>query len=456
MTDGKATRTTIASLGKLSCWQQFKTIGTHCMTDQPNDAAHTREMLGKLRIDRNRPPTRSRPAWLAPLGGAAVVAALAAGAWMFMQKDAVPPSVATVIVEAPAGANNRGSGNSVLDASGYVIARRQATVSAKVTGKVIEVLIEEGLQVEEGQVLARLDDSIPRGEYELSEARLEAAQAGLQELDTQLQQARLDERRAADLVARELVSAAEGDRTRLLREGVEARLARTRADIRVSKSALAVQQRMLDDLTIRAPFRGVIVAKAAQPGEMISPISAGGGFTRTGIGTLVDMDSLEVEVDVNEAYINRVQAEQPVTVVLNAYPQLQIKGRVIAIIPTADRNKATVRVRIGFVERDERVLPDMGVKVSFLEDTQLISAADGDGAVLLPRLETASLRGTGANRFVFVVTADNTLEQRSVRTGEIVGSQTRIEAGVVPGERVLLGARDGSEVAFTAGMLVAP
>ena len=385
-----------------------------------------------------------------------MVAALAAGAWMFMHKDAVPPTVATVIVEAPASTNSGGSGNSVLDASGYVIARRQATVSANVTGKVIEVLIEEGLQVEEGQVLARLDDSIPRGEYELSEARLEAAQASLQELDTQLQQTRLDERRAADLVARELVSAAEADRTRLLREGVEARLERTRADIRVSKSALALQQRMLDDLTIRAPFRGVIVAKAAQPGEMISPISAGGGFTRTGIGTLVDMDSLEVEVDVNEAYINRVQAEQPVTVVLNAYPQLQIKGRVIAIIPTADRNKATVRVRIGFVDRDERVLPDMGVKVSFLEDTQLISAAGGDGAVLLPRLETASLRGTGANRFVFVVKADNTLEQRSVRTGEIVGSQTRIEAGVVPGERVLLGARDGSEVAFTAGMLVAP
>ena len=426
------------------------------MTDQPNDAAQTREMLGKLRIDRNAPPSRRRPAWLAPLGGVAVVAAIAAGAWMFMHKDAVPPTVATVIVEAPASPNSGGSGNSVLDASGYVIARRQATVSAKVTGKVIEVLIEEGLQVEEGQVLARLDDSIPRGEYELSEARLEAAQASLQELDTQLQQARLDERRAADLVARELVSAAEGDRTRLLREGVEARLERTRADIRVSKSALALQQRMLDDLTIRAPFRGVIVAKAAQPGEMISPISAGGGFTRTGIGTLVDMDSLEVEVDVNEAYINRVQAEQPVTVVLNAYPQLQIKGRVIAIIPTADRNKATVRVRIGFVERDERVLPDMGVKVSFLEDTQLISAADGEGAVLLPRLETAGLRGTGANRFVFVVKADNTLEQRSVRTGEIVGSQTKIEAGLVPGERVLLGARDGSEVVFTAGMLVAP
>ena len=425
------------------------------MTDQVNDSAQTREMLGKLRIDRNSSVQQNRPAWIAVLAGVVVIG-LAAGAWSILHKDAVPPVISTVIVESPASADNGGRGNSVLDASGYVIARRQATVSAKITGKVSEVLIEEGMQVEEGQVLARLDDSIPQGEYELSQARLEAAQASFQELDTQLQQARLDERRTVDLVAKELVSTAEADRTRLLREGVEARQARIRADIRVSKSALAVQQRMLDDLTIRAPFRGVIVAKAAQPGEMISPISAGGGFTRTGIGTIVDMDSLEVEVDVNEAYINRVQSEQPVVVVLNAYPQLQIKGRVIAIIPTADRNKATVRVRIGFVERDDRVLPDMGVKVSFLESTVSVPAAESDPAALLPRLETVCLRGSGANRYVFVVKADNTLEQRGVRTGDAIGSQTRIEAGLVPGERVLLGARDGSEVAFTAGMLVAP
>jgi len=434
---------------------RFTTTGANCMTDQANDAAQTREMLGKLRIDRTATPGRARPAWLVPAGSFLVLVAMVTVTWAFLQKDTVPPAVATVIVEAPASGNN-GLGSSVLDASGYVIARRQATVSAKITGKVIEVLIEEGMQVEEGQILARLDDSIPRGEYELSEARLEAAVAGLQELDTQLQQARLDERRTADLVARELVAAAEADRTRLLRDGAEARLARTRADIRVSKSALAVQQRMLDDLTIRAPFRGVIVAKAAQPGEMISPISAGGGFTRTGIGTIVDMDSLEVEVDVNEAYINRVQSGQSVTVVLNAYPQLQIKGRVIAIIPAADRNKATVRVRIGFLERDARVLPDMGVKVSFFESTVPELRAGTDAAAVKPRVETACLRGTGTERFVFVVKPDNTLEQRTVRPGEVVGSQTRIETGLLAGERVLLGARDGSKIAFTDGMLVAP
>ncbi len=435
--------------------EKFQTTGIHCMTEPAHDAAQTREMLGKLRIDRAATPTRRRPGWLWPVGGLLVLAALVTGIWYFLPQDSAPPAVATVIVEGAASGSS-GAGSSVLDASGYVIARRQATVSAKVTGKVIEVLIEEGMQVEEGQVLARLDDSISRGEYELSEARLEAAQASLQELDTQLQQARLDERRTADLVARELVSTAEADRTRLLREGVEARLARTRADIRVSKSALAVQQRMLDDLTIRAPFRGVIVAKAAQPGEMISPISAGGGFTRTGIGTIVDMDSLEVEVDVNEAYINRVQSGQPVTVVLNAYPQLQIKGRVIAIIPTADRNKATVRVRIGFFERDDRVLPDMGVKVSFFESAAPEPPAGGDTVEVTPRVETACLRGTGADRHVFVVKPDNRLEQRRVEAGEVMGSQTQITTGLAAGERVLLGARDGSTINFTDGMLVAP
>ncbi len=426
------------------------------MADNGNSTADKRELLGRLRIDRSAPSGSAmhseRPRWPLVLG-IVVIAAISGGlAWMLFGKGGPPPAVSTAIVELPGGGPG-GAGSSVLDASGYVIARRQATVSAKITGKVVEVLIEEGMQVKEGQVLARLDDSIPRGEYALSAAQLSAARAGLRELDTQLRQARLDERRAADLAARKLTSQADADRTRLSREGTEARVARMQADIHVSEQALAVQQRLLDDLTIRAPFTGVVVAKAAQPGEMISPISAGGGFTRTGIGTIVDMDSLEVEVDVNEAYINRVQAEQSATVVLNAYPELQLKGRVIAIIPTADRNKATVRVRIGFVDRDSRILPDMGVKVSFLDNP---TPAATNAPAALPSIETASLRGTGDARFVFVVKADNTLEQRSVRPGKVVGARTQIAAGLAAGERVLLGARDGSDMQFTPGMAVSP
>ena len=305
-----------------------------------------RELLGKLKIDRSTPVRSRAPGWRTPaiVGGVLLLAAV--GWWFGRGAGTTPPEVATEIVQTGAAA---AANASVLDASGYVIARRQATVSAKVTGKVVEVLIEEGMAVREGQVLARLDDSIPRGELALAEARLTSAKASLRELGTQLRQSRLDEGRAAELAARKLASQADADRTRLTREGMEARIASARADIAVSESALAVQRSLLDDLTIRAPFSGVVVAKAAQPGEMISPVSAGGGFTRTGIGTVVDMESLEVEVDVNESYINRVQAAQPVEVVLNAYPDLRLAGRVIAIIPTADRNKATVRVRIGFL-----------------------------------------------------------------------------------------------------------
>jgi RND family efflux transporter MFP subunit len=256
----------------------------------------------------------------------------------------------------------------VLDATGYVVARRQATVSAKVTGKVVDVYIEEGMHVDEGQLLARLDDSIPRAQLALAESQLKAARASLDELKVEIRQAQLDLERVEGLAARKLASQADLDRARLTLEGLQARLERANQDVRVADRAAAVQRQMVTDMEIRAPFAGVVVAKAAQPGEMISPISAGGGFTRTGICTIVDMESLEVEVDVNEAYINRVQPKQPVAVSLNAYPDERIPAEVIAIIPTADRNKATVRVRIALLEKNPRVLPDMGVKVAFLND----------------------------------------------------------------------------------------
>ena len=415
-------------------------------------APDKRELLGRLKIERSVPARREAPRWRMPaiLAGAAL---LAAAGWWFVGRGAgaTPPAVATEIV--PTG-EAAAAGSSVLDASGYVIARRQATVSAKVTGKVVEVLIEEGMAVREGQVLARLDDSIPRGEFDLAASRLAAAKASLHEFDTQLRQARLDERRAAELASRKLTSQADADRTRLAREGMEARIASARAEIAVSESALAVQRSLLDDLTIRAPFAGVVVAKAAQPGEMISPISAGGGFTRTGIGTVVDMESLEVEVDVNESYINRVQPAQPVEVVLNAYPDLRLAGRVIAIIPTADRNKATVRVRIGFVTRDPRILPDMGVKVSFLPNPQ--PGGSAKAAAPKPSVSSSALRGEGGARYLLLVPDDATLVRRDVRAGRTVGDRVEIEEGVTGGERVLVGARDGSDIAFEAGMKVQP
>jgi RND family efflux transporter MFP subunit len=325
-----------------------------------------RALLGELKIDRDAPAaeTSQRPwRWFVVI---ACVAGIAFIVWFVNVPKADPVPVAPVVAAAPV-AKSAPEG-SVLDATGYVVARRKATVSAKVTGKVVDVLIEEGMRVEAGQVLARLDASIPRAELALAESQLASARAGLEELNVQIRQAELDLHRTEGLAARKLASAADLDRAQLTLQGLQARLDRQRSDVVVAQRGASVQRQLLDDMEIRAPFTGIVVDKAAQPGEMISPISAGGGFTRTGICTIVDMDSLEVEVDVNEAYINRVQPKQPVSVALNAYPDDRIPAEVIAIIPTADRNKATVRVRIGLLEKSPKVLPDMGVKVAFLDE----------------------------------------------------------------------------------------
>jgi RND family efflux transporter MFP subunit len=329
-----------------------------------------RALLDELKIDRGvavdeqpRRPIR----WFALI---AAVAGIAFMAWYVVFPKADPaavaaPVVATPVMTAPKPAAIEGS---VLDATGYVVPRRQATVSAKTTGKVVEVFIEEGMRVQEGQVLARLDASTQRAELALSESQLASARSGLEEMKVQIRQAELDLQRTQGLAARKLASAADLDRVQLTLEGLQARLERQEREVVVADRAASVHRQLVDDMEIRAPFAGVVTAKAAQPGEMISPVSAGGGFTRTGICTIVDMESLEVEVDVNEAYINRVQPKQPVSVALNAYPDEHIPAEVIAIIPTADRNKATVRVRIALLEKNPRVLPEMGVKVAFLED----------------------------------------------------------------------------------------
>ena len=342
-------------------------MGGRWMEERAEERTDKKALLNELRIDRQETAQRRRPVWwftaIAVIGGG-IFAAWTFGVPML---SAAPVQVETVFAQAIVDIPASGS---VLDATGYVVARRQATVSSKTTGKVLEVLIEEGMTVEQGQLLAVLDDSIPRARMALAESQLDASLAALDEIRVDIRQAELDVERTRNLARRQLASQAELDRDQLALEALQARLNRTERDIVVAERGLAVQRQQLEDMEIRAPFAGVVIAKAAQPGEMISPVSAGGGFTRTGICTIVDMDSLEVEVDVNEAYINRVFAKQPATATLNAYPELKIPAEVIATIPAADRNKATVRVRIGFLQRDSRILPDMGVKVAFLEERE--------------------------------------------------------------------------------------
>ena len=408
-------------------------------------------LLNELKIDRDDASGGRRPLkWMVAL---AVVGGIAFVGWAFGRPyiggaDLAAAEVRTVLVRTTSTAT---PGGSVLDATGYVVARRQATVSSKTTGKVVEVLIEEGMTVEEGQLLAVLDASIPEARLALSESQLESARALVDEIRVDIRQGALDYSRTRDLAERDLASQAELDRARLVLQGLQARLKRTERDIEVAGRSLAVQRREVSDMEIRAPFGGVVIAKAAQPGEMISPISAGGGFTRTGICTIVDMDSLEVEVDVNEAYINRVYPDQPVTVTLNAYPDFPIPAGVIATIPAADRNKATVRVRIGFRERDPRILPDMGVRVAFLEEGDATPEAPVE-AILVPKTAVASAEG---QRYVWVVSESGDdrgmVARREVTVGRSEGSRIQVTAGLSNGERIVAAAAesalsDGDEI----------
>jgi RND family efflux transporter MFP subunit len=302
-----------------------------------------------------------------------------------------------------------------------------------VTGKVTAVFIEEGIVVKENQLLATLDDSSEQAQYNLSMSQLRAAEAGKKEVSVQLDESRLTLKRTQELAADRLASQADLDDAKLAVDSFTARLESVHRDIAVAEQRVKLQQQRLDDLEIRAPFTGVVIAKAAQPGEMISPISAGGGFTRTGICTIVDMDSLEIEVDVNEAYINRVSPGQGVTATLNSYQDWKIPAEVITIIPTADRNKATVRVRIAFLDKDSRILPDMGVKVSFMEEQTEQSEPELLTGVLVP--PTAISQSDNQN-FVFVVN-NQLLQKKQVKLGGRVGDQRNVVSGLESGEVIV-------------------
>ena len=396
------------------------------------------DRLKELRIDRNeRPKTSRRGPWI--VVGIVVLLALAAIGWWFTQRETAP-QVRVAVVEGPS--SSTPGNNTVLDASGYVTARLQATVSSKVTGKIVEVMVEEGMEIEEGQLLARLDDSLVRRQLALAEAELEASRRAVAETEVRLAEAELDLGRTRELVAADVSSQAALDSAQAEVDALRARIDLSRDQVVVAERALALRQQELSDTEIRAPFSGVAVTKNAQPGEMISPVSAGGGFTRTGVCTLVDMGSLEIEVDVNEAYINRVRDSMPVEAVLDAYPQWRIPASVITTVPTADRQKATVRVRIGFDALDPRILPDMGVKVSFLEETEPTPAAAEPDEEPLPTIPASALVRDGERDVVFVV-AGGTVERRAVGLGETRGDRVEVASGLSIGERVVVAGGDG-------------
>ena len=384
--------------------------------------------LAALRIERE-PERPGAGRWILWIGLLILRSGGGFAGWRwFTRERPIEVQVATVSMRAA------GTQGAVLNASGYVTARRRATVSSKITGKVIEVNVEEGMMVKEGQVLARLDASGPRAALALAEAQAEAARRGLRENEVRLEQARLAERRVTQLLTDRIVSQSQVDQAKADADSIEAHIAALREQISVSERQIQVEQAELSNYVIRAPFGGVAVSKDAQPGEMVSPVSAGGGFTRTGICTIVDMNSLEIEVDVNESYISRVKPGQEVVAVLDAYPDWMIPSRVITTVPTADRQKATVLVRIGFNELDPRILPDMAIKVSFLRDADESAAPVAQSTTLTPR---ATIKTEGGNSFAFVVRGDG-VERRAVRLGDADGDRVEVLAGLQPGDRVVV------------------
>jgi RND family efflux transporter MFP subunit len=402
-------------------------------------------LLAQLRLNRGPEPESSRPGIWWIFAGIAALVVLGIGAWLLFGTEGGVP--VHVVVARESTGSSGASGASLLDASGYVVARRQATVSSKITGKVLEVLIEEGQHVAANEILARLDDSNSRARLQQASAQIAQSQANLQAAETALNDAQPIYKREEQIRARALISAQDFDAAKATYNAAAAAFAVAQRAVAVARATLEVAQREEDDTVVRAPFAGIVTVKAAQPGEMVSPVSAGGGFTRTGIGTVVDMDSLEVEVDVNENFINRVRSGQPATIRLNAYPDWEIPGEVIAIIPTADRTKATVKVRVGFKHRDARILPEMGARVSFLENAAPGGAHAPVQRAILVAPEAVQVNGdTGS---VFLLHADK-VEQRTVKLGAQSAQGQIVLSGIEVGAKLAIAVNgklsDGAKV----------
>jgi RND family efflux transporter MFP subunit len=337
----------------------------------------------------------------------------------------------------------------VLQATGYITARRQATVSTQITGTLTQVLIEEGDRVEKGQVIARLEDSSLRAGLNVAQANIQSAQAQVAHAQAQLAQATADSRRQDELAASGMVSKQAAEQARTAVATFAAQLDARRREADAARAQLASAQVNYDYTYVRAPFAGIVTAKTAQVGEIVSPLSAGGGFTRTGVGTIVDMDSLEVGVDVNESFIGQVKADMPAEAVLDAYPDWKVPAHVIAIVPSADRGKATVKVRVALEQKDARMVPDMGVRVSFLGSKPAATPAQAPKGVLVPPQAVVQRDGQSV---VFVV-ADGKAVQRSVKPApQDLGSMKLLPDAVKVGERVVVSPppslKDGSDVSI--------
>ena len=399
--------------------------------------------LGSLRIhDGQRRGSKVGKGLAIFFGGLVILAGIAGGVYAFWNNK---PIVQVATVHKPVGAGGR---EALLNASGYVTPRRRATIAAKITGRVTGVYFDEGTVVKEGQLLATLDDSDVQKALAAAKADKDSSEAAIADLQVQLKNANIELHRADQLQKAGVQTQEQLDTARMNADSLKAKIELANAQVAAAQTRIVEAQQAVDNCTIRAPFAGIVVSKDAQVGEMVSPISAGGGFTRTGIATVVDMNSNEIEVDVNESYIARVHDGQKVTAILDAYPDWEIPSHVRTIIPTADRQKATVKVRISFDKLDPRILPDMGIKVTFLGDAP--KPADAKAAQAAALVPQNAIRDDAGKKIVFLV-KDDKLERRAVTLGETRGSDTEIMAGLSVGDTVVVGGpadlRDGQSVA---------
>ncbi len=358
-----------------------------------------------------------------------------------------------VVEVATAAKPEAGGRQALLNASGYITPRRRATIAAKITGRVTGVFFDEGTRVAEGQLLATLDDADVKRALDSAKADRDASQAAIADYEVQLKNARILLHRAEQLQKAGVQTQEALDNAGTAADSLKAKIELAKQQVAASEARIGVAQQAVDNCTIRAPFGGIVVSKDAQVGEMVSPNSAGGGFTRTGIATIVDMKSNEIEVDVNESYIARVENGQQVTATLDAYPDKPIPSKVRTVIPTADRQKATVKVRITILnlEKYNFILPDMGVKVAFLENEQPAAKDKGKdkGPQAVAFIPKGAVRSDSNASFVFLV-RDGKVERRAVSLGTDRGTDVAVLAGVSPGDSLVVkgpeSLRDGDKV----------
>src|SRR5215472_12068352 len=407
--------------------------------------------LAALRIsDSKRTRGRSSRRWIWIILAVVFLGLVGAAASAFRNRK--------VEVEVAAASRPANGPTGVLNASGYVTPRRRATIAAKITGRVTGVFFDEGTRVADNQLLASLDDSDSRRALESAKADRDSSQAAIADYEVQLKNAEIELRRTQQLVKDGVSTQQALDSATMSADSLRAKIALAKQQVVAAEARIREQQQAVDNCTIRAPFAGIVVSKDAQVGEMVSPVSAGGGFTRTGIATIVDLHSNEIEVDVSESYIAKVRNDQAVNAVLDAYPDWTIPAKVRTVIPTADRQKATVKVRISFTDdthkhlidpaADPRILPDMGVKVTFLEETEKSkkNEAKSPAVALVPQ---KAIRQDSSSKYVFLV-KDGVLERRAVTLGSERGSDVEILAGLQPDQAVVVAGpdslRDGQAV----------